>query len=246
MFIFSLFSQSQQPKPIANPPQVPVLSGAKKCPKSKKKHCDATKGLNLALEEVSSYLEATISSKDDTDNPSVKKNSKRKSSEERTTSSKMNAPKKSKPVLKLKRCDANDNSQNINPPEKATEIGDKNGSSIAPTPENQALEPKNDSVAPENKSSPPAIDIETYEEKRLRNIAERKKKFNELHLTEKRLLVLGKKTGVTPTPTPESEPAPKNNKKIVKNPFYKPNSTSVNTSSKKKKHTNSQGQLISE
>ena len=99
---------------------------------------------------------------------------------------------------------------------------------------------KKDSAAPENKSSPPAIDIntESYEEKRLRNIAERKKKFNELQLTEKRLLASGKKSGVAPTPesepTYEGEPVPKTNRKIARNPFYKPIS-----SSKKEKNINS-------
>ena len=234
LIIFSFFSQSLPPNPNVKPPHIPVSS--------KKKHCDAA-----------------ISAKDTADNPKVKEASKGKSPKTTPNQKHFSNIKK---VSKRKSSEANGsnppiskkrkNSQNINPPEKATEIENKKEPSIAPTPENQALEPKKDSVAPENKSSPPAIDIETYEEKRLRNIAERKKKFNELQLTEKRLAASGKKPGVAPTPesepapAPESEPAPKTNRKIVRNPFYKPNSTSVNTSSKKEKNTNSTGQLISE
>ena len=84
-FFFSYFSQSLLPKPNVKPPHISV---------SKEKHCDAA-----------------ISAKDNADNPNVKEASKGKSPKATPNQAKRQ---KSKPVLKLKRCDAKDNADNLN------------------------------------------------------------------------------------------------------------------------------------
>ena len=265
MFIFSFFSQSLQPKPIANPPQVPVLSGAQKCPKSKKKHCDSTKSLNLALEEVSSYLEATITSKDNTDNPRVKKASKRKSSEEQTISSKMNAPKIANPSLEQERCDAKDivdnskvekvvnrktsENNDSNPPirkrklenatgsETGSAIGSATGSATGVTfisaTENETGSDSSKGKEGSNTNSTQGIPEESYEDKRLRNIDERKAKFDELKLKSFKL------STSKSAPNPYFKHQKKSNPPISKK-RKKSQNTNVSLKGKKDKNSNAE------
>ena len=254
LIVFSFFSQSLQPKPDTNPPQIPVSSHA--CPKSKKNHRDATGNTkNSADNPIVKKVSKGKSSEAIGSNPPIPE--KPKNSEDKDTNSTQgihdsqtskNATKtalnpvaklrKSNLKIKLKHCDAKDaDNSNIKKVSKG-KSSESNGSLKRKNSDNtiKLSKKKEDS----NTNSTQDIH-ESYEEQRLRNISERKAKFDELKLKSFKLSALdASKTA----PNPYYKLQKKLNPPISKR--RKKKSPNINASLKEKedKNTNSAAQGI--